>query len=302
MHILVLAFFLAGFNCQYNPDGYQYLELYDNIQQSWVYARLHYPSNATSGQQFPLIVFSPGWVQASTYYNYIWEQLVPMGYVIAMMATYDFDPNSDPWEKCYDQTFMLSYLQNASKKDRTSPIYGMLNSVSAAMGHSEGGWASLFSGDPSVTNYSYPGRFNASLTLSACWGDIDDAIRALQHQTTPIFLMTATSDCFCDDTVSLTLYNYSYSKCKYVADIVDGGHCDFGWDGFGNLACKLAGDAQGCVFDWIINPWTQQAIVKSYVTPWVNWILKQDKKSRTILDKTLASDHQNDVSFSYNQC
>jgi len=292
--------FVAVVNSQYTP-GYQYYELYDDVQQSWVYSRLHYPQNA-QGAKFPLIVFSPGWVQASTYYNYLWEVWVPQGYVVCMMATYDFDPDSDPISKAYDQAFMLSYLQNASKHDPSSPVYGILNSESAAMGHSEGGWSSLFVGDPWTTNFQYPGRFNATLTLSACWGDLDDAIATLQNQTTPIFLMTGTSDCFCDDTVSLTLYNYSNSKCKYVADIVDGGHCDFGWDGFGNLACKAVADAQGCLFDWIIGPFSQQDIVKSYAIPWTNWILKGEKHGKKVLDNQLEKDQKNDVSFSYSEC
>jgi len=297
----VFALFIASARLQYSM-GYHYYELYDPVQQSWVYSRVHYPQNATAGTKFPLIVFSPGWFQASTFYNYLTYEFVPLGYVMCVMATYDYDPNSSPYEKVFDQTFMLSFLQNASKHDRSSPIYGLLNDVSAAMGHSEGGWSSLFAGDPSFTNYAYPGRFNAILTLSACWGDIDDALAAVQNFSFPIFLLTGTSDCFCGDDTSLYLYNETTSRCRYVADIIDGGHCDFGWDGFGNLACKLAGDVQGCIFDWIINPFTQQAIVKSYAIPWANWILKKDQKSRSILDKTLKIDKQNGVSYSASSC
>jgi len=298
--ILVLLL-IALANSQYTP-GYQYLELYDKVQDSWVYARLHYPSDAPKNTTFPLIVFSPGWVQSSTFYDYLWTEWVPMGYAVAMMSTYDFDPNSDPVSKAYDQMFILSYLQNASQHDSTSPIYGLLNSVSAAMGHSEGGWSSLFAGDPSWTNYSYPGRFSATLTLSACWGDDDDANNAVAHQTTPIFFITATHDCYCDDSTSLTFFNVSASTCKYVADIIDGEHCDFAWDGLGNIPCRLVGAGAGCAFDWIIDPFTQQTIVKSYATPWINWILKGDNSAQQKLNKQLNADKQNSVSYNDHTC
>jgi len=300
--LVVLLLFCVSCFCQI---GYEYLEVYDTSRQTWVYGRLHYPnSTILKGEKIPLVVLSPGWVQSSKWYDYIWENLVPQGYVVVVMATWDLNPSSFPIYKTYEQLFMLSHLQNESKSNSKSPIYGMLNSMAVAMGHSEGGQASYFAGSVKMTGHQYPGKFNTTIVLSGCWvGGQDDAIAAVQNQTIPIFFITGTSDCMCPPgEYDLLFYKESTSTCKYVANIVDAGHCDFGWDGLDNLPCKLVCDLLGCVFDWIIFPSTQQSIVNSYILPWVDWITKNKPGSHDKLNAVLKSDESLGIVQYMQQC
>jgi hypothetical protein len=59
---------------------------------------------------FPLIVFSPGFLGSHRFYAYIWDALVPRGYVVAVTSSYDRDPLSLPDWKARDQSFMLGAL------------------------------------------------------------------------------------------------------------------------------------------------------------------------------------------------
>jgi hypothetical protein len=64
------------------------------------------------------------------------------------------------------------------------------------------------------------------------------------------FSTLGTSDCLCPpDEWDVALYKIAASSCKYVANIVDGGHCGFSWDGAGNIPCKLVVDGLGV---WIL--------------------------------------------------
>lgn len=59
-------------------------------------------------------------------------------------------------------------------------------------------------------------------------------------------MLIGTHDCLCPPKDwDSKLYHISTSSCKYIANIVNGGHCEFCWDGLGNLDCKALVDSVG---------------------------------------------------------
>lgn len=169
----ILLLFITSAFCSPLAIGQFDVHVQDPHQNALHYAdcTVYFPSNAPSGAQYPLLVFSPGFTESHTFYEYLWTGLVPNGYVVAVMSTFDYDPISLPLWKARDQSFIngiwldqsiqtngsdricfashrLGYLKNQSSSNSSSPIYNLLSGKSAAGGHSEGGAASFISGAP----------------------------------------------------------------------------------------------------------------------------------------------------------
>jgi len=194
--------------------------------------------------------------------------------------------------KAMDQTFLLGYLRNISKSDKSSPLYGLLSSKAAAAGHSEGGAASFISGAPFLLNYAYPYQFDSIVVFSGCFAsDYAELERAVSNSTIPIFFITGTHDCLCSpEEWDFPLYQASTSTCKYFANIVNGGHCEFAWPGFVDWICDFVVDINGCIFEDILDHTTQQTITMRYMVPYLNWQLKGMQSEKAKLDSALQND------------
>jgi hypothetical protein len=110
----LLALFIAFTICSQSGFGIsQYdLRLQDPHQNALHYTdcTVYYPTGTPAGSQYPLLVFSPGFTESHRFYQYIWTALVPSGYVVTVMSTYDFDPVSFPLWKARDQSFVLGTM------------------------------------------------------------------------------------------------------------------------------------------------------------------------------------------------
>lgn len=113
-------------------------------------------------------------------------------------------------------------------------------------------------------------------------------------------MLVGTHDCLCPPKDwDSKLYHVSTSSCKYIANIVNGGHCEFCWDGLGNLDCKALVDSVGiiiflsafiisykkkyyqdnvhslgCIFKDVIGYQQQQTQTMRYLVPYLDWQLK----------------------------
>lgn len=69
-----------------------------------------------------------------------------------------------------DMAFLLDYVNNASKSDPQSPVYGIVGKMAMSMGHSEGGQASILTTDPKSLDNLYNATYSATIVLSGCFG------------------------------------------------------------------------------------------------------------------------------------
>jgi predicted dienelactone hydrolase len=97
---------------------------------------------AAAPGRFPLVVFGHGYNMETLDYAYIWETLVPAGYVFAMSDRLSDAMILDLDEYALDLQFVLSRLKSEGET-RDSILYGHLDGSSAFMGHSAGGGASV---------------------------------------------------------------------------------------------------------------------------------------------------------------
>lgn len=211
-----------------------------------------------------------------------------------------------------------------------------------------------------LNNDYLPYKFDAIIVQSGCFPFIIEGYsylqRALGNQTTPIFFITGscdrdywyfvlfefvsffcewifmwirfswlgTSDCLCPpDRWDAALYQVSPSTCKYLANIVDGGHCGFAWDGEGNIPCKVLVDSigmnwnvmwieiwlcrssrfvfgwlvltSGCFLDTIIPVPQQQKQTVRYMLPFLDFQLKGLKQGQATLNIFLAADKKSNL-------
>ena len=212
---------------------------------------IHYPvatiaaSNNTirKATSFPSIIFSHGWGCKNTFYDYIWENLVPQGYIVAM-------PNDDT--TIIIDEFLVNYAAGQlatldwlidvanNNEDEDNPLYGLIDPYSAGCsGHSMGGGACLLSMSNRIRddynsnlnyNYSYQfkHRFNSGFLLSGCNWNPSSRITAY-NISKPIFFLTGNGDCVCEPYLYADRY-YSHvpdTTCKYLANINNGTHCNF---------------------------------------------------------------------------
>jgi len=261
----------------------------DPMQNKMVSGLVHYPiTNGTAGG-FPLLVFSPGFIFRNTFYDYLWKTLVPLGYVMVVGGTYNYDPYSSPLWKARDQAFFLDYLRNQSHTNKNSPLYGLIGPMSAAMGHSEGGAASLIAADADLLDHKYNNNFTTIVDLSGCFGGIDedDTIGA-KHDNIPILFLTGNKDCICTDSHALYLYDVSPSHCKYYVDLVDGSHCFFADPGpVDKVLCWDLEVLMGCGFVTKLPMDTQLQRILNIAVPWLQWQLKGIMTSKTLLNNLL---------------
>ena len=221
------------------------------------------PSNSTSTRKettFPSIIFSHGWTCKNTFYDYIWQNLVPQGYIVVM-------PNDDTTiiideflvNYAAGQLATLDWLIDVANNndDEDNPLYGLINPYSAACsGHSMGGGACLLSMsdrnsndysysysydyDYNFFNYSYEfkHRFSSGFLLSGCNWNPSSRIAAY-NISQPIFFLTGNGDCMCEPFLYADRY-YSHvpdTTCKYLANINNGTHCNFEEAGIYTAEC-----------------------------------------------------------------
>eukprot|EP01084_Bolivina_argentea_P218033 370077_1 len=243
---------------------------------------IHYPSN--TNQTYPLMIFYHGWECMNTWYDFIWQSLVPKGLIIAMPNDYT-ENNTTNENKCaISQRYTLDWIKKSCNINKSCPLYNIVGNKSIAIGHSMGGGTTFLS---SSSNYSlgqnFEYSFDAAFTLSGC-GDTTDILQAIKYIDIPIFVFTATHDCMCPpETTAIPYYNtLPNNTCRFLADITNGSHC-----GFMN-APQVHQDACN-VFDVSACPThnhknialqTQIDIVMQYLTSFVNATMNDDNNEQ----------------------
>ncbi|ETO36956.1 hypothetical protein RFI_00106 [Reticulomyxa filosa] len=213
---------------------------------------IYFPAeNQESG--FPLMVFGHCSQCQMTWYDYQWQYLVPKGYVIAYLGSYEYLGNT--YKFAIDQRYVLDAIR-AENNNASSPLFQKVSNRAAAGtnyckmiinfvdhknrdfcilalcflcrqrtkkkkkgGHSMGGGASFISGaNLYINNQTFLYNYDSVITLSGCGNNEPEMDAALENVTVPIFLISGTSDCICPPNEFILFVSYAESYYTKIPD------------------------------------------------------------------------------------
>lgn len=241
------------------------------------------------GVVFPVVVFGHGWLTPTNDYTYLWNQVVPAGYIMLMVDTETgVAPNQEQFAR--DMAFVVDSFQ-LENFNSTSFFFGKVAPASAASGHSMGGGASIV-----ATLWS--ANITTIVTLAAAQNSapvIDDAA----YVTQPALMISGASDCMAvPNDHQVPMYNAMPSACKYFASIVRGSHCQFCEN---STNCIIAQSGL-CFGRSYVSRGTQEALTGAIMINWLDAKLKGRHNRWLQFEPLLASYATQNLVTYYSSC
>jgi len=202
-------------------------------------------SEAAPGR-FPLVVFGHGYNMETRDYAYLWETLVPAGYVFAISDRLSDALVLDLDEYALDLQFVLERLK-AEAQEPDSVFHDHFAGVSALMGHSAGGGASVLATARGLLDKELGIRTTVLLaplgrTISPVLGRRQPADEA-GNIGSPVLVFEGEKDC----TTPPALHSQPIFEAlpegggSYLANLPLGDHCGFSdEDGPTTVSCGVA--------------------------------------------------------------
>ena len=242
-------------------------------------------AQSVDGTKFPIIIFAPG--QSLNYLNYSFyvHNFVPRGFAMVFL-NYDTGVNLNIPDYARDIEFMtkkIKEIANIKSLKSDSVFVNNISDKSCLMGHSLGGKAvylSVKSADSllSITN------INGIVTFAAA--GYDEALQqASSIVNVPHLVFAAALDSYAPIAANQNLvYNNSNSILKTLINIKNGTHCQFAdnnpncllYDNNSNLTNAISLDSQ-------------LTIVKTYLTFWLDFFLKEKCEAAPTFETLLTS-------------
>lgn len=171
-----------------------------------------------SDKKFPVIVFGHDKEVAWNNYQYLWDQLVKRGFILAIPKTeMGSNPNAEEFAK--DLAFVTSQFVSM-RYDVSSFFYKRHNSKSCVMGHGMGGGAATLA-------VQYNPAITTLVTLAAT-ETVPSAISAASSITIPAVVVAGGEDCVSPvATNQMPMFNNLASDCKTFINLEDASHCNF---------------------------------------------------------------------------
>ena len=246
------------------PVGSTYLTLESDIHPDLPVA-LYYPSchpgpdaPAAIGHR-PLLIFGHGYQQSYGDYQYLWEELVPLGIIVALpdrlatAAQIDIDSYADDFLRIHNAlaTFNL---------DPQSPFYRRLSGKYVVAGHSTGAGAAFI-----AASNLRPDFKPATIVAFAPLGTLDKKPMTGPHPKDaaktvhcPTLILEATEDCILPNNLnSQPLFNALPTETpSWLVTLSNADHCGFTYSqGPGLWLCEAA--EGGLCWDFPNNRSTQ---------------------------------------------
>ncbi len=225
-----------------------------------------YPANQAGSNvpvadgMFPVVVFGHGFVMVYSAYEYLWEALVPLGYIVVLPKTEgSFSPNH--LNLGLDLVFLIEKIKNEGMNE-SSAFYGKVTANAAMMGHSMGGGASFLgaANNPSVT----------TLVTFAAAETNPSAIAAAANIQAASIIFAGQNDCVTPPPQhQIPMYQALQNDKKIMITISGGGHCFFADY---NFFCSV-GEAS-CSPSPAITREEQQQTILSFLVPYFDFQLK----------------------------
>lgn len=242
------------------------ITFYDETRDRDIETELYFPQgeeNQTIAEGvFPVIAIGHGFGMSVDAYLYLWEHLVPDGYIVALPTTESSIFSVSHQDFALDLLFVVSSVKEAGE-DPESVFYQHVDSTSAVSGHSMGGGAAMLA---AAENQNITTVF----TLAAAETS-PSAIDAANNVDIPSLTLSGDEDCVTPaEGNQLDMYQ-SLSDCKAFATLYGGSHCQFANS---NAFCELG--EVGCNTGAFMDEALQHEVVLMLVTPWLNAWLKKD--------------------------
>jgi len=242
---------------------------------------IYYPA-LTAGENvpvaeglFPVVTFGHGFLLPYDIYSFVWNGLVPDGFIVALPRTEgSLTPSHGEFGK--DLAFLVAKLR-AEGANSGSLFYERVSDAAAVMGHSMGGGASFLAAaeDPTITALA---NFAAAETNPS-------AIAAAGSITVPSLLLAGSRDCVTPPSQhQIPMYDALASGCKTYVNITGASHCQFAAY---NFTCSLG--ETGCPSPTITRA-VQHGITIEYLSLWLDFHLKGNASSWIQFQDLLASD------------
>ncbi len=230
---------------------------------------------ADTGQVFPVLVFGHGFVIGIDKYDYLWQGLVPQGYVIAFPATEGgIPPNHGRFGE--DIAFVADTLV-AAGTDPGSAFFGRVAPTAAVMGHSMGGGAAFLATGHS-TNIG-------AIAVLAPANTSPSAVDAAGATSLPALILAGSKDNVTPISQhQQPMYDALPTQCKYLVPITEGSHCQFAQ---GSFLCD-AGEFSVCPFCSFIADATQKGVTVELLSHWLDYTLRGAGPSLDALNGALA--------------
>lgn len=154
-------------------------------------------------------------------YKYLWDSLVPLGYMIAFPTTENGSlfPAPNHAEFALDLAFLNTKIKSENTNS-TSPFFGKLSGLSALMGHSMGGGAAFLAAQNNTS-------INALVTLAPAVTN-PSSVTAGPYITVPTVVFAGENDCVTPPSQhSIPEYDSCASTCKIFVSVKGGSHCQF---------------------------------------------------------------------------
>ncbi len=255
--------------------GTAQLTLIDQSRNRTIPVNVYYPANtggigvavANSQAGFPVISFGHGFVIPAEAYSWLWEALVPQGYIVIFPKTEgQLLPAPDHAAFGEDIAFCARQIVQSSSQP-ASPVYGKVLPRIALMGHSMGGGATYL-GAANTTDIATTITFAAAETNPS-------SIGAAQNVSLPSLVIASGEDCVTPANANqLPIFNNLPTQAKALITINGASHCNY-TDGSAG-ACYL-GETFSCFgFGPFISRAAQHQHTLDVLKPWLNTYLKSD--------------------------
>lgn len=247
---------------------------------------------------FPLIVFGHGFQHSFRDYAYLWEALVPQGYVMAFpdrLATSGYIP-LDAY--AHDLLFVAQALRE-SGADPLDRLYGRIVPSTAFMGHSTGGAAVLVAlasrpvGDTAVL-LAPLGNLRLAPVSGTC------PISAAEAVSASVLVVDAAEDCLTPpEGHSAPIFGaLERASARHRITLLQGDHCGFSDAGGPAQAVCRAAERARCLRGFppvnvqgpTMGAAAQNAMTARYVLGWLEHHLRGCEEALAHLTKVVADD------------
>lgn len=233
---------------------------------------------------FPTLTIGHGFVMTiDAYYNYR-DYFVPKGYIVQLVNTEGtFAPSHLDFAK--DLLFASNQLKSESQLNSGFILYGHHNNLTAIMGHSMGGGATILAG--SIAN---TGDVTTLIGLAPAETN-PSAITAAGNVLIPSLIFSGEGDNVTPSSQhQLPIYSSLSSTCKIYTSIKGGGHCLFA---NANLLCDFGETTSGSTIS--ITRQQQHEYTFQVLESWLDYYLYQNVSSGEWLTDSLQSNAIYDI-------
>ncbi|MEY5001720.1 MAG: hypothetical protein RLZZ211_1756 [Bacteroidota bacterium] len=232
-----------------------------------IQTEIYYPS-ATTGENvavangtWPLIVFGHGFAMNWDAYSNIWNQLVPLGYIMAFPRT-ESGLFPAPSHGDFGQDIALIAQKMTDAGQTSGNLFeAKISEFVCAMGHSMGGGAAVLAASQSTIFDAYLGLAPAETNPSA--------IAAATNLQIPSLILSGSNDGVTPPNQHhLPIYDAIPHDCKSIASLIGGGHCYFANT---NFNCDFGESTSSTGIS--LTRAEQQSLSYQQITPWLSYFL-----------------------------